>query len=52
VPPFSFRLIQADLLKHGDPFVCVHTVFHTLIWILIFLSVQFCHGHDRGEAKV
>jgi len=52
VPPFSLRLVQADLLEHGDPFLYVHMVFHTFICIMILPSVQSCHGHDRGEAKV
>jgi len=40
VPPFSFRLVQADLLEHGHPFVYVHMVFHRSICIMVFPSVQ------------
>ncbi len=35
VPLVHFRLVQADLLEHGYPFIYVHVLFHTLRFSLI-----------------
>jgi hypothetical protein len=52
MPTVSPAFVQADFLKHGDPFFHSYMVFHISIRVTVSLSVQPCKGHDEGEAKV
>jgi hypothetical protein len=52
MPLFPFRLAQADLLKHSDPFFYVYMVIHIQLWLRLSAFALFRHGHDEEESKV